>query len=53
MLLNFWFHLALSLKIVRDETGVPEVLLRKEKEFNYGDSGAPSAADDDSAPGAG
>ena len=39
--------------VVRDETGVPEVLFRKSKEFITEVSGEPSSADDDSAPGAG
>lgn len=42
-----------DLLIVRDETGVPEVLLRKEMEFAVAPSGEPSFLDDDLAPGAG
>jgi len=38
--------------VVRDATGVPEILLRKAKQFRE-DEGTPSAADDDLAPGAG
>ena len=41
-----------DLLVVRDATGVPEVLVRKAKAFRE-DEGQPSAADDDLAPGAG
>ena len=50
--LLFVTYLDDDLLVVRDETGVPEVLLRKEKEFE-GSEGEPSYADDDLAPGAG
>jgi len=39
--------------VVRDESGVPEILVRKEKEFLMESTGEPSSADDDLAPGAG
>ena len=42
-----------DLLVVRDETGAPEVLLRRAMEFPEPDAGTPSAADDDLAPGAG
>jgi hypothetical protein len=41
-----------ELLVVRDETGVPEILFRKEMEFRTNE-GEPSSADDDTAPGAG
>lgn len=50
--LLFITYLDEDLMVVRDATGVAEVLLRKEKEFQ-GTSGSPSSADDDLAPGAG
>ena len=50
--LLFVTYLDDDLLVVRDETGVPEVLLRKEKEFQMSE-GEPSSADDDLAPGAG
>ena len=42
-----------DLMVARDESGVPEILVRKEKEFLDSFTGEPSAADDDLAPGAG
>jgi hypothetical protein len=51
--LLFVTYLDKDLMVVRDETGVPEVLVRKEKEFPVPPSGEPSSADDDLAPGAG
>jgi len=53
-LINLKFHfLCCKLeKVVRDATGVPEILVRKSKKFRE-DEGTPSAADDDLAPGAG
>ena len=50
--LLFVTYLDDDLLVVRDETGVPEVLLRKEKECQMSE-GEPSSADDDLAPGAG
>ena len=43
-----------DLLIVKDESGIPDILLRKEKpDFIAPDEGVPSAEDDDLAPGAG
>ena len=43
-----------DLLVVRDESGVPEILLRKGKEFQSTEGAAePSYTDDDLAPGAG
>jgi len=42
-----------DLLVVRDESGLPEILLRKPKEFLVESTGEPSSADDDLAPGAG
>lgn len=42
-----------DLMVVRDESGVPEILVRKSKEFLDSFTGEPSFADDDLAPGAG
>lgn len=52
--LLFVTYLDDDLLVVRDETGAPEILFRKSKEFVTGEStGEPSFADDDLAPGAG
>lgn len=56
--LLFITYLDDDLLVVRDESGIPDILLRKSKEFPTSTStntftGAPSAADDDLAPGAG
>lgn len=55
--LLFITYLDDDLLIVRDESGVPDILLRKSKEFvldsTNTNTGEPSAADDDLAPGAG
>jgi len=50
--LLFVTYLDDDLLVVRDATGVPEVLVRKPNAFRD-DEGQPSAADDDLAPGAG
>lgn len=42
-----------DLMIVRDESGIPEILVRKSMEFLVESTGEPSFADDDLAPGAG
>lgn len=42
-----------DLMVVRDESGIPEILVRKPKEFLVESTGEPSYADDDLAPGAG
>lgn len=50
--LLFITYLDDDLLVVRDDTGVPEILFRKEKEFPLSE-GEPSSADDDISPGAG
>lgn len=42
-----------DLMVVRDESGIPEILVRKSMEFLVESTGEPSFADDDLAPGAG
>jgi len=54
--LLFVVYLDEDLMVIRDETGVPEVLIRKEMDFpetSGGGSFMPSSADDDLSPGAG
>jgi len=52
--LLFVTYLDDDLLVVRDETGVPEILVRKEASFQSSEAtGEPSSADDDLAPGAG
>lgn len=52
--LLFVTYLDEDLMVVRDDTGVPEIMVRKDMSFQEADTpGEPSSADDDLAPGAG
>jgi hypothetical protein len=48
----FVSYLDEDLLVVRDAFGAPDILIRREKDFNYF-TGVPSTTDDDTSPGAG